>query len=287
MNKARVIALLVSFPVAVSFVPLFDAAKNSTLLFMQPEYKVIQSFVTELATANDLGSQPIRFSVVAGPTLAFRAHDLNLCRRDRESCFQYLYLNPFKGYRGKNRAEIGEALNQAMAFGGLVGFVDHQSRIGIARSSFFETKHNKNDMECLISHEISHYLSRDSFHNQMDAYLAVQDGSELEESILRKKFRRESEVNADISASKMLFNIGRPLDLCVFARQRWLQLNPSKIETSPSDSYFGYQDWMAALFDFIEESRINPIKKLTVQTSGKWHFDRRLNVLTFVPGRGK
>ena len=43
----------------------------------------------------------------------------------------------------------------------------------------------------------------------------------------------------------------------------------------------------AQVFDFIEESRINPVKKLTVQTPGKWHFDRRLNVLTFVPGEGE
>ena len=282
MKLAKAITLFMSITVGVVLMPrIVNPARYS--FFWPKEYQLLRNIVAEIATANDLGPESIRFSIVAGPTVAQRANDLSLCRRDRESCWYYFNLNPFHTYKGAHAYEVNESIRQGLISGGLVGYVDHELNIGIGRSSFFHSKNKKKDLECLIAHELSHFLGKDSFQNRMDAYQAKQDGSELDESVLRKKFRRESEINADITAAKMLFNVGRPMDTCIFARQRWLQSNGYQIVSEKNDSYPGYKKWMTTLFDFLEDSRSNPIKRTSVKTEGTWSFNRDLNVLTFTP----
>ena len=267
---------------ALSIIPI-GSQLNDSQLFMPKEYQSIKKIVNKLSKGNDLGNEPISFTIIAGYDSSYRASELNLCRVDQKGCYYFVRLNPYKTYSGRNQTQIREIIRQSKLYGGIQGFVDQELIINIGISSFHKSKYNKNDLSCLLTHELSHLLEKTAFKNKLEAYEIRKISDDYPQPSLENEIRRGSEIRADINAAKMLRNVGLPLNTCVKVRQRWLETNGYKIEAEEKDNYPGYAVWMKELNEFLDEYPQTPLRNKPKGTKIKWEYNRDLNELRLIP----
>ena len=285
MTSKKIIGLTVATALtAISISHISNNLRNSQL-FMPKEYQSIKKIVNKLSKGNDLGDEPISFTIIAGHTSSYRASELNLCRVDQKGCYYFVRLNPYKTYSGRNQTQINEIIRQSKLYGGLEGFVDHELIINIGISSFHKSKYNKNDLSCLLTHELSHLLEKTAFKNKLEAYEIRKISDDYPQPSLENEIRRGSEIRADINAAKMLRNVGVPIDTCIKVRKRWLETNGYKIEAEEKDNYPGYAVWMKELNEFLDEHPQTPPRNKPKGTKIKWEYNRNLNELRLIPKR--
>tara|TARA_B100000945_G_C20313130_1_gene563834 strand:+ start:135 stop:998 length:864 start_codon:yes stop_codon:yes gene_type:complete len=283
MTSKKIIGLTVATALtAISISHISNNLRNSQL-FMPKEYQSIKKIVNKLSKGNDLGDEPISFTIIAGHTSSYRASELNLCRVDQKGCYYFVRLNPYKTYSGRNQTQINEIIRQSKLYGGLEGFVDHELIINIGISAFHKSKHNKNDLACLLAHELNHHIEKTSFKEKLEAYEIRKISENEPYPLLEKQIRRESEVRADINGAKMLFNVGVPIHTCVKARKRWLQTNGYKIKAEEKDNYPGYAVWMEELHEFLAEHSNDTHIQKPEGTKIRWEYNRDLNELRLIP----
>ena len=281
MHHFRAIALLIFFPIAIFLIPKLPAIKNS-ILWMPLEYKVLQKTFEELASANNFGSRPIRLTIVSGYGAAYRAEGLTNCSKKQNNCSFYRDLNPFKKYYDP---ELTELIRQSDLTSGYQGFVDTAAGglISIVRSSFYLSEFNNEELSCVLAHELSHAINEEPFAQRLALWKIneTEDDAELDEIDL--EIRRESELAADQDATLFLWRAGYPLNTCLRFRERLLKAHWYRLSTDPQSSYFGYDEWMTRLRMFVEENKKLERPTNLVGTKGSWKYDRRLNLLTFIP----
>ena len=280
MHHLRAIALLTFLPLAIFLTPKLSLVVENSLLFMPLEFKTLKKTFEELASANNLGKDPIRMTIVAGYHAAYRSKDLGKCVRKDHNCGYHRDLNPLKKY---DDPVIQEILRQAHVNGGYQGWVDESGLISITRSSFYLSRLHPKELSCLLGHELSHVLSDKPFAQRVALWEIEPTGEESELELIDAEVRREAEIQADIDATMLLWRAGYPMRTCKDFRDKLLTHRWYQIPTESDSNYPGYDEWLKRLTGFLEEHKslerpINP-----VGTTGRWEFDRALNVLTFIP----
>ena len=99
------------FIITFSFLYLANFLKNNSTYFMPKEYKVIKKIVNKIASKNDLGNRNIPFSIGSGIYMQYRAEELGLCEKD--GCWYYRNLDPYKNYEKVNGVNINALLKQS------------------------------------------------------------------------------------------------------------------------------------------------------------------------------
>ena len=92
-----------------SFLYLANFLRENSTYFMPKEYKTLKKIVDKIASKNDLGNRDIRFSIGSGTYMQYRAEELGLCEKD--GCYYYRNLNPYKNYKKVNGVNVNELHN--------------------------------------------------------------------------------------------------------------------------------------------------------------------------------
>ena len=248
---------------------------------MPKEYKVAKNIVDKLAEKNDLGNDPLTFTIMSGSRVSWTAETLELIKQ--EGLFFYRHINPFRTYIGKSSKEINEAIRQSYLLNGIEAYAYPNGTIGISRSTFRSLK-NKNDyLACIIGHEISHVLNHDSFNSSLRKGKEGKNLKKKKKDALGYQISRETESNADINSAKMIIKAGFPKDTCLKALDFIYRHVGDGRETKKDSTHPGYEDRRSALIKFLESTEEDLIIKEREETKGKWIYSKKLNALTFNP----
>ena len=87
----------------------------------------------KIALESDLGNRDIRFSIGSGIYMQHRAEELGLCEKD--GCFYYRNLNPYKNYKKVNGVNLNELLKQSYLFNGIEAYAWNDV-VWLSKSSF-------------------------------------------------------------------------------------------------------------------------------------------------------
>ena len=179
---------------------------------MPEEYKVLKSFVDQIAAQNSLGSNPISFSINSGIYTSILGEEMGLCKVN--SCDYLRDLNPYKKYKVINGIDIDELMRQSSKSRILDAYA-WNGNVWISKSSFNTFGKNKDFLGCIIAHELSHILFNN--HIEDEIYLAKksQKLSKKRKELLNYNLNRESEKDADNHSSRLMINAGYPKDVCL------------------------------------------------------------------------
>ena len=272
------IGFIVALATASSIVVGFNFRENSQLI-MPNEYKVIKNIVNKLAAKNDLGTQPLVFTIVSGSRAYWTAQAMKLIKEDGWTF--YRNINPFKTYKGKSSNEINEAIRQAYLYNGTEAYAYPNGTIGISHSTFRNHQNKDDYLACIIGHEISHVLNHDSFNNSLRLSKEGKGLKKKKKEMLRYSISRETEKNADINSAKMVLKAGFPRDTCLKAFEFISRSDGDGRVTTKNSTHPGYEERRAELVKFLESTEEDLISKENVETKGKWIYSRKLNTLTF------
>ena len=288
-----------------SFLYLANYLRERSTYFMPKEYKDIKKIVDKIASKNDLGNQDIRFSIGSGIYMQYRAEELGLCEKD--GCFYFRNLNPYKNYKKFNGVNINELLQQSYLYNGIEAYAWNDV-VWLSQSSFLTYAGRTDYLGCTIGHELSHIVFNDHIKQaiKLSENLKILKDKNKNESLieskkisgndekakdekddikedLEKELSRESEMIADNNAAKMIINAGFAKETClneitfIAEKMRW------EADTDTKSTHPGYLERFESLQDFISEyDKSNELKNFEPY-KWKWIYDRKLNILIFSP----
>ena len=146
------------FILTFSFLYLANFLRDNSTFFMQKEYKTIKKIVDKIALKNDLGNRDIPFSVASGIYMQYRAEELGLCEKD--GCWYYRNLDPYKNHKKVNGVNVNELLKQAYLYNGVEAYAWNDV-VWLSKSSFLTYAGKKDYLGCTIGHELSHIIFND------------------------------------------------------------------------------------------------------------------------------
>ena len=293
------------FFITFSFLYLANFLKNNSTYFMPKEYKVIKKIVNKIASKNDLGNRDIPFSIGSGIYMQYRAEELGLCEKD--GCWYYRNLDPFKNYKKVNGVNINELLKQSYLYNGIEAYAWNDI-VWLSQSSFLTYAKRTDYLGCTIGHELSHIVFNDHIKQSIklseklkklkDKNKAairinsakvkennekVKDKKDEIKKVLEKELSRESEMIADNNAAKMMINAGFAKETClneitfIAEKMQW------DADTDIESTHPGYLERFKSLQNFI--AKYNKSNKLEYSKPYKWKwvYDRNFNILIFSP----
>ena len=175
---------------------------------MPGEYLKIKELVGRVQKYNDLGNIPLTFTVVNGSYGRWVAEELRLCKEDE--CSYYENLNPF-GFSGKKEKEI---VRQSRLYGDIEGSAYTNGTIKLSQSTFRILEGKDNFLMCLLAHEISHVITRDTYEVSKASVEGGFDSDSDEDQLKRAKLYQQNELDADKEAIIMVANSGFAKDSC-------------------------------------------------------------------------
>ncbi len=282
MAKRKIIALLLS--IGFSVIALENQLKNSQF-FMPAEYKTVKRIVNKLALHNDLGKRPITFTIITGDSTEWQAEKLGLCQK--KQCDFFRLLNPFNRYQGSSREKVNEAIRQSYIWGMPQASAYSGHIITIDRSTFIKSFSEENTLACIISHELIHLFDHSHFEAKRKESHRKEYIKNSSKDHLENQLRREAEIEADIGASKLLFNAGLPKNTCKKVRASMFKDYGTYEESKEEDRYPGYEEWMTKMNEFIDNYESNSTTNKALSTKGKWIYRRNRNTIKFVPSQTK
>ena len=288
-----------------SFIYLANFLRDNSTYFMPKEYKTIKKIVDKIASKNDLGNQDIRFSIGSGVYMQYRAEELGLCEKD--GCWYYRNLAPYKNYKKVNGVNINELLKQSYLYNGIEAYAWNDV-VWLSKSSFLTYAGKTDYLGCTIGHELSHIVFNDHIKQSIklsenlkklidkniDKILIeseksnenneeVNDKKDEIKELLEKKLSRESEMIADNNAAKMIINAGFAKETCldeitfIAEKMQW------EADTDIKSTHPGYMERFKSLQNFIAKyEKLNELKDFE-PNKWKWSYDRKLNILIFSP----
>ena len=288
-----------------SFIYLANFLRDNSTYFMPKEYKTIKNIVDKIALKNDLGNQDIRFSIGSGVYMQYRAEELGLCEKD--GCWYYRNLDPYKNYKKVNGVNINELLKQSYLYNGIEAYAWNDV-VWLSKSSFLTYAGKTDFLGCTIGHELSHIVFNDHIKqsiklseslkkltdkNQDEILIGSEKTKENDEEVkdkkdeikegLEKKLSRESEMIADNNAAKMIINAGFAKETClneitfIAEKMQW------EADTDINSTHPGYLERFKSLQNFIAKyDKSNELKDFEPY-KWKWTYDRKLNILIFSP----
>ena len=291
----------------LSFSFLYSAyfLRNNSTYFMPKEYKTIKKIVDKIALKNDLGNRDIPFSISSGIYMQYRAEELGLCEKD--GCWYFRNLDPYKNYKNVNGVNINELLKQTYLYNGLEAYAWNDV-VWISKSSFLTYAGKSDYLGCTIGHELSHIVFNDHIKQSIKLseklkklkdknkdvtliesektkknYEKLNDEEVDIKEVLEMELSRESEMIADNNAAKMIINAGFSKETClneitvIAEKMQW------EADTNIKSTHPGYLERFESLQDFISEyDKSNELKNFEPY-KWKWIYDRKLNILIFSP----
>ena len=240
------------------------------------EYTKVKSVVNKLAKSNDLGSQPLIFTIVPGRYAMSLAAGLGLCNED--SCEYFGQINPFR----KHGRKIDEILRQNYLYGGIQGWAYSTGTVEITHQSFRIYGEREDFLACTVAHELAHVLDNHSFHISKKASELSANATETESELIKAEVSREYEVKADQRAFDMLSRAGYPDDTCLDELDFLHKISGDGRRTSPTDTHPGYSERLSALKAHIDASKQVDTDQ-TKRTEGIWLYKPDMNYLKFSP----
>ena len=288
-----------------SFLYLANFLRGNSIYFMPKEYKTIKKIVDKIASKNDLGNRDIRFSIGSGIYMQYRAEELGLCEKD--GCFYYRNLDPYKNYKKVNGVNVNELLKQSYLFNGVEAYAWNDV-VWLSKSSFLTYAGKTDYLGCTIGHELSHIVFNDHIKqsiklsenlkklkdkNKNEILIESKKTKENDEKVkdekddikevLEKELSRESEMIADNNAAKMFINAGFDKNTClneitfIAEKMQW------EADTDIKSTHPGYLERFESLQNFIAKYDKSTELKNFEPYRWKWSFDRKLNILIFTP----
>ena len=251
-------------------------AEATTRDALPTEYARIKKIVNKIAQHNDLGIQPIIFTVVPGTYAMRLASGLGLC--DDDNCSYFGQINPFK----KHGRKIDEILRQNYLYGNIQGWAHSTGTVEIAHQSFRIYGQRDDFLACTVAHELAHVLDNHGFHISKKVSQLAVNTTEKEKELIDAKVSREYEVKADQRAFDMLSRAGYPDNTCLDELDFLHKMSGDGSETSPTDSHPGYSERLLALKTHINESE-KTSTKVREKTEGVWIYKTEMNYLQFTP----
>ena len=286
------------FLITCSFLYLANFLKNNSTYFMPKEYKVIKKIVNKIASKNDLGNRDIPFSIGSGIYMQYRAEELGLCEKD--GCWYYRNLDPYKNYKKVNGVNINELLKQSYLYNGIEAYAWNDV-VWLSKSSFLTYAKKIDYLGCTIGHELSHIVFNDHIKQSIklsenlkklkDKNKAVirinsekvKDKKDEIKEVLQNELSRESEMIADNNAAKMMINAGFAKETClneitfIAEKMQW------DADTDIKSTHPGYLERFKSLQDFITKyDNLNELE-YSEPYKWKWIYDRNFNILIFSP----
>ena len=287
-----------------SFLYFANYLRNNSIYFMPKEYKTIKKVVDKIASKNNLGDRDIPFSIGSGIYMQYRLEELGLCEKD--GCWYYRNLDPYKNHQKVDGVNINELQNQSYLYNGLEAYAWNDI-VWLSKSSFLTYAGKTDYLGCTIGHELSHIVFNDHIKQSiklsenlkklkdknMAENLTNSNKKENNEKfknekdeikdILEKKLSRDSEMVADNNAAKMIINAGFAKETClneitfIAEKMQW------EADTNIKSTHPGYLERFKSLQNFIAEYDKSDELKDFEPYKWKWSYDRKLNILIFSP----
>ena len=281
-----------------------DYARNKSILFMPKEYKTIKKLVNKIASKNELGDEKITFAINNGAYMSWRAKSLNLCNDDL--CWYFSNLNPYKSYKNVNGTNINELAKQSYLYGGIEAYA-WKGIVWLSRSTFRSYGRNEDFLACTIGHEIAHIIYDDHIPQSIKLSEKLksleiveskilnkenkeEDDEEKEEekenkkiNLIKMELSRETEMKADIDASKMIINAGYPNDTCEKDLTFITKFEKLETDTDKESTHPGYIERLASLKNFNKKYKKRENLESFKPYKWKWEYKRKINSLIFIP----
>ena len=293
------------FILTFSFLFLANYLRNKSTYFMPKEYKVIRKIVNRIASKNDLGIRDIRFSIGSGAYMKFEAIELGLCEKDL--CWYFRNLDPYKDYKKVKEVNINELIKQAYLYNGIEAYAWNDV-VWLSKSTFLTYAGKTDYLGCIIGHELSHIVFNDYIKQSIKlseelkklkgknkGKLAidskklkvnnekVQDKKDEIKEVLKYELSRESEMIADNNSAKMIINAGFPKETCLNEMTFVAEKSQMDADTDLESTHPGYLERFKSLQNFIAKyDKSNELKDFEPY-KWKWSYDRKLNILIFSP----
>ncbi len=304
-NKYPLTVFIGILIITFSFINLANFLRYRSTYFMPKEYKSIKKIVDKIALNNDLGNRDITFAVGSGAYMEYRAEELGLCEKD--GCWYYRNLDPYKNYKKVKDIDINELLKQSYLYNGLEAYAWNDV-VWLSKSSFLSYVGKEDYLGCVIGHEISHIVFSDHIKqsiklsenlkklkdkNKTEILIksrktkkndeTVKDEKEETKEVLKQELSRESEMIADNNSAKMMINAGFAKEVCLnemtFIAEKMLW----EVDTDMKSTHPGYLERFKSLQNFIANyDKSNEMKNFKPY-KWKWSYDRKLNILIFSP----
>ena len=258
------------FVITFSFLYLANFLKNNSTYFMPKEYKVIKKIVNKIASKNDLGNRNIPFSIGSGIYMQYRAEELGLCEKD--GCWYYRNLDPYKNYKKVNGVNINDLLKQSYLYNGIEAYAWNDV-VWLSQSSFLTYAKRTDYLGCTIGHELSHIVFNDHIKQSIKLSEKLKDKNKVAirinsekakennekvkdkkdeiKKVLENELSRESEMIADNNAAKMMINAGFAKETClneitfIAEKMQW------DADTDIESTHPGYLERFKSLQNFI------------------------------------
>ena len=288
-----------------SFLYLANFLIENSTYFMPKEYKTIKKIVDKIALNNDLGNRDIRFSIGSGVYMQYRAEELGLCEKD--GCYYYRNLDPYKNYKKVNGVNINELLKQSYLYNGIEAYAWNDV-VWLSKSSFLTYAGKTDYLGCLIGHELSHIVFNDHIKQSIklsENLKKLKDKNKNEiliesektkvndkkvkdekydiKEVLEKELSRESEMIADNNSAKMIINAGFAKETCLNDITFIAENMQMEADTDFKSTHPGYLERFESLQNFIAKYDKSTELKDFEPYRWKWSFDRKLNILIFSP----
>ena len=287
-----------------SFLYIANFLRDNSIYFMPKEYKTIKKIVDKIASKNNLGDRDIPFSIGSGIYMQYRLEELGLCEKD--GCWYYRNLDPYKNHQKVNGVDLNELKNQSYLYNGLEAYAWNDI-VWLSKSSFLTYAEKIDYLGCTIGHELSHIVFNDHIKQSIklsEKLKKLKEKNEAEnltnsnkklnnekfkndkeeiKDILEKKLNRDSEMVADNNAAKMIINAGFEKETClneitfIAEKMQW------EADTNIKSTHPGYLERFKSLQNFIDEYDKSDDLKDFKPYKWKWSYDRKLNILIFSP----
>ena len=287
-----------------SFLYIANFLRDNSIYFMPKEYKTIKKIVDKIASKNNLGDRDIPFSIGSGIYMQYRLEELGLCEKD--GCWYYRNLDPYKNHQKVNGVDLNELKNQSYLYNGLEAYAWNDI-VWLSKSSFLTYAEKIDYLGCTIGHELSHIVFNDHIKQSIklsEKLKKLKEKNEAEnltnsnkklnnekfkndkeeiKDILEKKLNRDSEMVADNNAAKMIINAGFAKETClneitfIAEKMQW------EADTNIKSTHPGYLERFKSLQNFIDEYDKSDDLKDFKPYKWKWSYDRKLNILIFSP----
>ncbi|MEI8252084.1 MAG: M48 family metalloprotease [Synechococcus sp. ELA057] len=250
------------------------------------EYTQLEQVVQRLAAHNDLGRQPLSFSISAGSYAANLAQDRGLCKEER--CDFYAQLDPFRHYD----RSWDELMRQAYAIGDIEAWSASSGTVNLSRASFRTYGSRQGWLSCTVAHELAHLRRNHIFSHSYYVNNTLKGKADKQRTDLSYQRGRDQELEADSDSAQMLANSGLRDRICL-ANLIFLHKSAGDgSATEPDSTHPGYDDRIKAMtrvYAALEQAQKKVKRKSGPArqqgTPGSFRYDSEENLLIFTPRR--
>lgn len=253
---------------------------------MPLEIRQLKQVVRRLAAHNDLGKQPLSFSIDAGLYAAQLAEERGLCKE--EHCDFFAQLSPYRHYD----RSWDELIRQAYAIGDIEAWSASSGTVNLSRASFRTYGNRQGWLACTVAHELAHIRRHHIFSHSYYVNNNLKGKDEQQRTKLSYERARDQELEADRDSAQMLANSGLPHRVCL---DNLIFLHKSAGDGSATEedsTHPGYDDRIKAMTRFYaqlksqsqsqQKTRAEHQQRSTA-TPGRFRYDSQDNLLIFTP----